>query len=112
MKERQREKLTQTIYVAPGDRLNCTLTDKYTGKVYRFKEDINRFMTIDTVVTFEFENGEVVLGLSDGIGAIFGLAANSKPKPKPKPLRNEPEPWYIEFLNTLLNVLSPPKNPR
>lgn len=74
MKERQREKLSRTLYVAPGDKLICTLTDKHTGEEHRFEEDINRVMTIDTVVTFELEDGEIVLGLSDGIGAIFGKA--------------------------------------
>jgi hypothetical protein len=50
--------------------LMCSVEDKKTH--HKFVEKIGREITVDTVVTFDVD--EPVLGLSDGIGAIFGKA--------------------------------------
>ena len=70
MVERQRHTLTTPVFLAPGDVLICTVQDKKT--FHKFTEKIGREITVDTVVTFDVD--EPVLGLSDGIGAIFGKA--------------------------------------
>jgi hypothetical protein len=72
MKERNRYPLSGPIYVCPGDILRVTVTEKETGKQFFFEEKIERTMMIDTVVTFDIEDGEIMLGLTDGVGAIFG----------------------------------------
>lgn len=77
MKERNRYPLSGgPIFVCPGDLLRVTVTEEETGKKFFFEEDIGRTMTIDTVVTFDIEDGEILLGLTDGVGAIFGKAAS------------------------------------
>ncbi|MFA5344817.1 MAG: hypothetical protein WC315_00885 [Candidatus Omnitrophota bacterium] len=68
MKERTRNKLSHTVNLEPGDKLICTVNDH--GRVDQFEEKIGRKMTVDTVVTFDVD--QPILGLSDGIGAIFG----------------------------------------
>jgi hypothetical protein len=74
MKERQRNSLGRTIYLSPGDILRCRVQDRETNEEITFTEEIGRTINIDTVVTFDVEEGEEVLGLTDGIGAIFGKA--------------------------------------
>lgn len=70
IQERQRKKLSGgPVHVLPGDKLICTVTDKKTGRVERFEEEIGRLMVIDTVVTFDVKDE---FGLEDGIGAVFG----------------------------------------
>ena len=56
----------------PGDELVCTVRDGRTQEEITVTEEIGRTMTVDTVVTFDVE--EEVLGLTGGIGAIFGKA--------------------------------------
>jgi hypothetical protein len=73
MKERQRNSLGRTIHLSPGDRLICTVQDGATQTEQRFVEKIGRRIDVDTVVTFDVD--EEVLGLTSGIGAIFGKAA-------------------------------------
>jgi len=51
------------------------MQDRATKTQQRFVEDIGRPIAFDTVVTFDVEEEEEVLGLTDGIGAIFGKAA-------------------------------------
>jgi hypothetical protein len=51
-----------------------TAHDGDTGTTQKFTEDIGRAVDVDTVVTFDVEEGEEVLGLTEGIGAIFGKA--------------------------------------
>ena len=70
MRERQRSTLKNPVLLQPGDALICTVVDK--KRCYRFQENIGREVIVDTVVTFDVD--EPVLGLSDGIGAIFGKA--------------------------------------
>ncbi len=72
MKERQRSKLAHTVCLLPGDKLRCTVHDRKSGLKQQFEEDIGRKVLVDTVVTFDVD--EPILGLSDGIGAIFGKA--------------------------------------
>ncbi len=76
MRERQRHKLSHTVHIEPGDRLTCTVDDKRAKKAYRFQEDIGRHLTVDTIVTFDVD--EPMLGLVDGIGAIFGDSGERK----------------------------------
>jgi len=73
MKERQRNSLGRTVHLFPGDSLICTVKDGATQTEQRFVEKIGRRIDVDTVVTFDVD--EEVLGLTDGIGAIFGKAA-------------------------------------
>ena len=73
MKERQRNSLGYPVHLFPGDRLICRVQDGKTQEEITFTEEIGRSVTIDTVVTFDVD--EEVLGLTDGIGAIFGKAA-------------------------------------
>ncbi len=72
MRERQRHTLATPAHIEPGDLLVCRVTDRKTKKVHEFREKIGRKLDFDTVVTFDVD--EPVLGLSDGIGAIFGKA--------------------------------------
>jgi hypothetical protein len=72
MRERQRNTLPTPVHLEPGDLLICTVTDRKTKTAHQFREEIGRRITVDTVVTFDVE--EPVLGLSEGIGAIFGKA--------------------------------------
>lgn len=72
MRERQRHTLPTTVHLVPGDLLTCRVQDRKVKKVYEFAEKIGRDLTVDTVVTFDVD--EPILGLSDGIGAIFGKA--------------------------------------
>jgi hypothetical protein len=72
MKERQRHNLNRTLCILPGDKLICSVDDRDTKKTYTFSEDIGRHLEVDTIVTFDVD--EPVLGLVDGIGAIFGKA--------------------------------------
>ena len=74
MKERQRNSLNRTVHMIPGDRLVCRVQDRATNEEITFTEKIGRTIDVDTVVTFDIEEGEEVLGLTDGIGAIFGKA--------------------------------------
>ncbi len=53
----------------PGDHFKVTVDDRKLGKQC-FVEKITRHRTINTVITFDIEPG--VLGLKDGLGAIFG----------------------------------------
>lgn len=71
MRERKRYALPHTVYVNPGDILKCTVTEK-NGEQHQFTEKIGRSLEVDTVVTFDVD--EPILGLVDGIGAIFGKA--------------------------------------
>jgi hypothetical protein len=71
LKERQRHPLKFPLHVRPGDKIVCTCKDK-TGRVERVEENINREMIVDTVVTFDIITP--TLGLSEGVGAIFGKA--------------------------------------
>lgn len=72
MKELARNTAIGKIHVLPGDTLKA-----YYGppggdrEVGRF--EITRPMVVDTLVIVEIEPGE--MGLADGIGAIFGVAA-------------------------------------
>lgn len=70
MKERQRHKLPHAVHIEPEDILTCTVDDKETKKTYEFREKIGHRLVVDTIVTFDVD--EPVLGLVDGIGAIFG----------------------------------------
>lgn len=72
MKVRQRNKLPKPIQCAPSDKLICKVYDTKAQKWYEFTEKIGRLIVIDTIVTFDLD--EPTLGLSDGIGAIFGKA--------------------------------------
>lgn len=72
MRERQRYTLDTPVRIEPGDTLTCRVFDKKTKKVHIFREEIGRKLTVDTLVTFDVD--EPVLGLSDGIGVIFGKA--------------------------------------
>ena len=73
MKERQRHSLGRTVRMLPGDQLFCRVQDRATQTQQTFTEEIGRRIDVDTVVTFDVD--EEVLGLTDGIGAIFGKAA-------------------------------------
>lgn len=68
MKLRKRHKLDKPVELCPGDKLICTVTER--GRAYMFTEFIGRKQIVDTIVTFDVE--EPVLGLTSGIGAIFG----------------------------------------
>jgi hypothetical protein len=70
MKERIRYKLASPVNLIPGDTLKITVRDE--GHVESFEEKIDYAMTVDTIVTFELD--EPILGLSSGIGTIFGKA--------------------------------------
>jgi len=70
LRERQRTQLQHPVLINPDDRLQCRIHDQKTGKTHVFTEVIGREMVVDTVVTFDVD--EPVLGLVDGIGAIFG----------------------------------------
>lgn len=70
MRERQRHKLPCPVHIEPGDVLICSVEDK--KKKYKFRETIGRRLTVDTIITFDVD--EPMLGLGDGIGAIFGEA--------------------------------------
>ena len=70
LKERLRHTFANPIKLKPSDLLQCTVSDRETTQV--FSERIGREVTIDTVVTFDVV--DPILGLSDGIGAIFGRA--------------------------------------
>lgn len=72
MRERQRNRLTAPVEIYPDDTLRCSVYDRKTKRHHEFSETIGRRMTVDTVVTFDVD--EPVLGLVDGIGAIFGRA--------------------------------------
>lgn len=72
MRERQRHKLPQPVHIEPGDVLVCSVDDRKAMKTYQFQEKIGRRLIVDTIVTFDVD--EPVLGLVDGIGAIFGKA--------------------------------------
>ena len=72
IKERQRNTLLTPVMGQPGDSLVCEVTDHETRKMQSFKESIGRKITIDTIVTFDVIGP--TLGLSEGIGAIFGKA--------------------------------------
>lgn len=72
MKERQRNELPYPVCVQPGDTLICSVDDRKTGKTHKFREQIGRCIQVDTVVTFDVD--EPMLGLVDGIGAIFGTS--------------------------------------
>ena len=74
MRERCRHKLPHPVSVFPGDKLICSVTEK--GQCYEFREDVGREMVIDTILTFDVD--EEILGLENGIGAIFGKAADEK----------------------------------
>jgi len=74
MKERNRYKLPHPVSVFPGDKFICSVTEK--GQCYEFREDVGRKMVIDTILTFDVD--EELLGLEDGIGAVFGKANNEK----------------------------------
>lgn len=76
MKERQRNKFSHPVHIHPGDTLTCEVTDEETGEVHRFTEEIGRSIVVDTVVTFDVD--EPVLGIVDGIGAIFGTESKGK----------------------------------
>lgn len=69
IRERQRSKLDGPLHMLPGDKLICTVTDRKTGEQHTFEENIGRQMVVDTVVTFDCAG---ILGLKDGIGAVFG----------------------------------------
>ena len=73
MKERQRHSLGRTIHMLPGDHLVCRVQDRATKTQQSFVEKIGRPIDVDTLVTFDVD--EEMLGLTDGIGAIFGKAA-------------------------------------
>lgn len=60
------------ISVAPGDLFRITLT-RERDKKYKFEEKIGQHMVIDTIITFDCTD---ILGLSDGVGCIFGKAIN------------------------------------
>lgn len=69
MKERQRHTLTSPVYLCPNDTLTVRILED--GKViHKFNETCKRTIRVDTVVTFDID--EPILGLVDGIGAIFG----------------------------------------
>lgn len=70
MKERKRHRLSNPVDLHPTDLLVCTLTDNEGNKKYRFVETCKRRIFVDTIVTFDVD--EPLLGLVDGIGAIFG----------------------------------------
>jgi hypothetical protein len=70
MKERQRHTLSQPVHIEPGDTLKVSIHDK--GTRHSFTELVGRHATVDTIVTFDVD--EPILGLRDGIGAIFGEA--------------------------------------
>lgn len=70
MRERQRNKLDCPVHIHPSDRLQCRVYDRKTKKTHVFTEVIGRKMVVDTIVTFDVD--EPVLGLVDGIGAVFG----------------------------------------
>lgn len=72
LKERQRNKLSYPVNLLPGDILVCEVQDSETGEVHKFTEKIGRQMKVDTVVTFDVDADEPVLGIVDGIGAVFG----------------------------------------
>ena len=72
MKERQRHSLPNPVFLLPGDTFKCRVPDRQTKQDYIFEEKIGRTQKVDTVVTFDVD--EPVLGLSSGIGAIFGEA--------------------------------------
>lgn len=57
------------IHLEPGDTLHAHY-DAGNGSREVGRYEITRRMTIDSLVIVEVEPGE--LGLSDGIGAIFG----------------------------------------
>jgi len=58
--------------VVPGDFLVCTIEDNRTKEKIRFTEKIGHTTTVDTVVTFDVDEGD--LGLESGFGAVFGKA--------------------------------------
>ena len=71
MRERQRHTLAGgPVRIEPGDTLKCWVWDRKLSKCHVFEEKIGRKLTVDTVVTFDID--EPILGLEDGIGAIFG----------------------------------------
>ncbi len=72
MRERQRYTLDTPTRIEPGDLLICRVVDRKTKKVHEFHEEVGRKLVVDTVVTFDVD--KPVLGLSDGVGAIFGKA--------------------------------------
>lgn len=76
MRERQRYKLPHPVHIEPGDHLVCRVDDREKKKAYQFTENCGRKMVIDTVVTFDVD--EPMLGLVDGIGAIFGDSGERK----------------------------------
>jgi len=76
MRERQRHKLPHPVHIEPGDILVCRVQDRKRGKEYQYQENIGRKMIIDTVITFDVD--KPMLGLVDGIGAIFGDSGERK----------------------------------
>ncbi len=77
LKERQRHTLPVTVHTRPGDQLRCTVQDRKTMRQYSYREEIGRELVIDTIVTFDIPPGETVLGLTNGIGGIFGKAVGN-----------------------------------
>lgn len=70
IKERQRHKLSRDVHIMPGDMLICRIQDRKSNVEHKFTERIDRSIIVDTVITFDID--EPILGLVDGIGAIFG----------------------------------------
>jgi len=70
MRERQRNRLIQPVLLEPDDILRCRIYDREGGVIHEFTETADRNTMVDTVVTFDVD--EPMLGLVDGIGAIFG----------------------------------------
>jgi hypothetical protein len=71
MKVRKRHSLNREVHLLPGDKLICTITEK--GEEFTVVEDIGREVVVDMVVTFDIEESDAeALGLTEGIGGVFG----------------------------------------
>lgn len=68
MKERARYRLNSPVTLTRDDKFVCTVSGEEQVQIY--EEKIGKKMTIDTIVTFNIVTP--VLGLVNGIGAIFG----------------------------------------
>jgi hypothetical protein len=73
MRERKRHDLGQDVHLDPDDTFSTSIHDGPKVK-HRTSEKVGRKLVVNTIVTFDVD--EPVLGLEDGIGAIFGKAAS------------------------------------
>jgi len=63
------------VRVLPDDVLVCKVQDRENKLEYQFMEHIGKEMIVDTIVTFDIDGP--ILGLVNGIGAIFGTESKS-----------------------------------